>query len=613
MDLARRTALATALFFDCFSFAAVIDYYASPPNISTLFNNTIYYTWRPKSHVLPPYGHAGDPCRHFYDPADGSFHVGYLYSAGVGPSGIAGAITNDLVTYFDVDEDPTIIYNGGINDPVAVFDGSVIPSGINGNPTLLYTSVSYLPIQWTIPYTKGSETQSLAVTYDGGRNFTSIKEGPVIPGPPFPITNPTGFRDPYVFHNPRLDRAVASANGTWYTTISGGIHDVGPRVFLFRQYDADFRDWEYLGEWWHEPINSTWGEGTWAGRWGFNFETVNVFSLSQTGYDPEGMIFTTNGAEWSEAPIIPQVSQFREMLWAAHNLTTGKNGSVHLEPIMAGKLDWGIWAYAAAGKFLPSGSTPSEASGTSTDRFVIYLWLTNNDFGTNDFPTAQQGWDGALTTVRELAEGTISNVVDNGLIAGPASWIHMWHSYLRPREPSSSQAARLIASNSSGVNFMQSPISKAFILKTCLTFPSGARNSSDLRAGLRILTSDQESTIVYYQFFNESLIIDRSNSSAASATTPGILNNNEVGRLRLFDIASTNGTVSIERLDLTILVDNSIVEVFANERFVLSTWVWSWYAESTQLAFFHEGSVGVEFGNVTVWEGLVDAWPARSY
>src|SRR2546421_8025372 len=91
----------------------------------------------------------GDPCMHYTDQATSLFHVGYLHN------GAAGATTDDLVTYRDVNpSDPTFIRAGGINDPVAIFDGSVIPQGINGTPTLLYTSVSYLPIQWTIAYTK---------------------------------------------------------------------------------------------------------------------------------------------------------------------------------------------------------------------------------------------------------------------------------------------------------------------------------------------------------------------------------------------------------------------------------------------------------------------------
>lgn len=250
-----------------------LDRNAAPPNLSTLTNGTLFETWRPKAHVLPPSNHIGDPCAHYVDPSTGSFHVGFLYSSD-NVSGIAAGVTDDLVTYRDIKsetEPPVFITPGGVNDPVAVFDGSVIPIGINGTPTLLYTSVAFLPIHFTIPYTKGSETQSLAVSYDGGKNFTKVPEGPVIPGPPYGSNalNVTAFRDPYVFQNSLFDRLLASKNGTWYAAVSGGVHDVGPSQFLYRQYDPDFRDWEYLGQWWKEPVNSTWGGGEWAGRWAF--------------------------------------------------------------------------------------------------------------------------------------------------------------------------------------------------------------------------------------------------------------------------------------------------------------------------------------------------------
>ncbi|EGP88565.1 uncharacterized protein MYCGRDRAFT_41016 [Zymoseptoria tritici IPO323] len=613
-----------------------IDYTAAPPNLTTLFNNTLFYTWRPKAHVLAPSAHIGDPCMQYTDPSTGLFHAGYLYSGGAGESGAAAGTTGDLITYLDVNQDPTFIRRGGINDPVAVFDGSVIPAGINGSATLLYTSVAYLPIQWTIPYVKGSETQSLAVSSDGGRNFTKLEFGPVIPGPPFPLTNVTGFRDPYVFQSPQLDRALSSQENTWYNIISGGVHGLGPSLFLFRQYDADFRDWEYLGELWHEQANSSWGDGTWAGRWGYNFEVGNIFGLDEDGYNAEGEIFTTTGAEWSEEPIIPQVSQFREMLWTAHTLDTSSNGSVSLVATMAGKLDWGAFAYAAAGKILPANSSASQASGVFHDRFITYLWLTGDNFGTSDFPKAQQGWDGSLTTVRELSVGTISGVVNNDLVNETGSW--------RFSNSSDSTAstvelttlkqtiarevyAKIVSNaertfvepacnvvNGSGVEaFQQSPISKFFMLTTTIRFPSSARTSG-VKAGLRILGSEHEHTDIYYQFSNESMIVDRSNSSAAAATTPGILANNEAGRFRLFDIATGAGNgSSIEALNLTIIVDNSIVEVYANGRFALSTWVWSWYEESTQISFFYEEADGVQYDNTTVYEGLFDAWPLRSY
>ena len=88
-----------------------------------------------------------------------------------------------------------------------------------------------------------------------------------------------------------------------------------------------------------------------------------------------------------------------------------------------------------------------------------------------------------------------------------------------------------------------------------------------MRFGLQQLTTCAE-------FSNETVLIDRANSSAASSTTPGIATAGQSGKLRLFDISEPSGEKKIETLDLTIIVDNSVVEIWANDRFVLSTWVW---------------------------------------
>ncbi|KAI1376844.1 glycoside hydrolase family 32 protein [Hypoxylon crocopeplum] len=595
-----------------------IDYNLAPPNLSTLSNSSLFDTWRPRAHVLPPFGQIGDPCMHYTDPETGLFHVGWLHQ------GAAGATTDDLVTYQDLNPDgQPFIVAGGKNDPIAVFDGSVIPSGIDGKPTLLYASISYLPIQWTIQYTRGSETQSLAVSHDGGRNFTKLEQGPVIPSPPFAV-NVTGFRDPYVFQNSRLDKHLGSAPGTWYVVISGGVHGEGPSQFLYRQHDPDFQYWEELGQWWHEPANSTWGNGNWAGRWGYNFEVSNIFSLDEHGYNSEGEIFTTLGAEWSLSPIVPQVSDFREMLWAAGRISCG-SGPVKFVPSMVGKLDWGTSAYAAAGKELPATSKASQKSG-APDRFISYVWLTGDFYGTLDFPTAQQNWTGALLLPRELSVGKIGNVVDNELARETGSWrVASDHSGVLELATLKQEIAREALSaltsgdsftepgktlNSPGVvAFQRLPESKFHVITASLSFSSACRGS-DLRAGFQILSSEHESTTIYYQFSNESIVVDRSNTSAAAKTTNGIDSRNEAGRLRLFDLVQ-DGKQQIETLNLTIVVDNSIVEVHANGRFALSTWARSWYSSSKEIRFFHDGSGEVRFGDVTVHEGLYDAWPDR--
>ncbi|CAM1501973.1 Fc.00g039570.m01.CDS01 [Cosmosporella sp. VM-42] len=596
-----------------------VDYNHAPPNLSTLANASLFETWRPRAHVLPPFGQIGDPCMHYTDPETGLFHVGWLHS------GAAGATTDDLVTYRDINPDGApFIVSGGVNDPIAVFDGSVIPNGIGGKPTLLYTSVSYLPIQWTIAYVRGSETQSLAVSTNGGGNFTKLQEGPAIPDPPFAL-NVTGFRDPFVFQNPRLDTLMESESGIWYAVISGGVHGDGPSQFLYRQDDKHFRYWDYLGQWWHEAANSTWGNGDWAGRWGFNFEVSNVFSLDEAGYSAEGEIFTTLGAEWSLEPIVPEVSDFRDMLWTAGNISL-ENGEVKFTPTMAGRLDWGASTYAAAGKVLPASSLASSQSG-APDRFISYLWLTGDFYGTlKSFPTAQQNWTGSLLFPRELSVGKISNVVDNGLARDTGSWriannesgilelatLKQEISRETLTALKSGQAfteeGRALSSPGSTI-FRQRPDSKFYIMTASISFSQSARNS-DLQAGFQILASAHEATTIYYQFSNESIIIDRENASATALTTSDIDSRNEAGKLRLFDVVD-GGEEKMETLELTIVVDNSIVEVHANGRFALSTWARSWYADSKEIRFFQNGSGEATFSDVTIHEGLFDAWPER--
>ncbi|KAM0243318.1 hypothetical protein ACHAPO_000163 [Fusarium lateritium] len=597
-----------------------LDYNRAPPNLSTLANLTIYNTWRPRAHVLPPTGQIGDPCMHYTDPKTGLFHVGFLHE------GASGATTDDLVTYKDLNPGGApFIRAGGLNDPVAVFDGSVIPVGINGTPTLFYTSVSYLPIHWTINHTRGAETQSLAVSTDGGRNFTKVRGGPAIPDQPFAL-NVTAFRDPFVFKNKELDNILESEPGVWYSVISGGVQQKGPSMFLYRQYDPEFQYWEYMGEWWHEKANTTWGEGIWAGRYGFNFEVGNIFSIDEEGYNSDGETFMTFGAEWSEAPAPSQVSQFREMLWAAGN-TTMEKGKATFTPAMVGKMDWGHSAYAAAGKYLPSDSKASKKSG-APDRFISYLWLTGDYYGDLKlFPTPQQNWTGALLLPRELTVGKISNVVDNELSREEGSWrVERNESGILElatmkqviaREPIAEftkvkpiiEAGRNI-SKSGSTTFDNNPDSKFYLLKSSISFPKSARDS-DLKAGFQILASEKESTTIYYQFSNESIIIDRSNTSAAALTTSDIDSRNEAGRLRLFDVV-IDDEEQIETLDLTIVVDNAMVEVHANDRFGVATWARSWYADSTDIRFFHSGSGDVTFSNVTIYEGLADAWPERN-
>lgn len=563
---------------------AAQDYNSPPPDLSTLPELSLFETWRPKVHVLPPTGDMGHPCMHYSCPDTGMFHIGYVQN----DTGIANIKTHNLIHLYEMNENGNYsIVPGGPNDPVALSDGSVIPRGVDGERTLLYTGISELPIHWTLPYTRGSESQSIAVTYDAARSFTKSDIPPVIPGPPEGV-DVTGFSDPFAFQSGKFDQALDSPEGTWYSAISGSIRDNGPSTFLYRNKNRDFDDWEYIGVLFNEPANSTWGSGDWARIWGFNWEDVNVFSIDGTGWSHGGDIFMTIGVEGSDSPIQEGVTSTHDALWAAGDLSI-EDGGVTFNLNMVGVFDWGSSAYAAAGTVMPYNSSASSIS-RSPDRFLSFVWLTGDEYGAaSDFPRAQQGWQSTLLLPRELTVKTISSVVNNDLVKDKASWRVTSEGQCVElqtlgidiaREPYESMTSfghytepdrKLTGSDT--VAFDKSPETKFFVLNAKVSFPKSARGS-DLQSGFQILSSEHESTTVYYQFSNESIIVNRNNTSAAAKTTGGIDSSPESGRLRLFDISDScdSDDGEIETLDLTIVVDNGVLEVYANSRFALSTW-----------------------------------------
>jgi beta-fructofuranosidase len=117
------------------------------------------------------------------------------------------------------------------------------------------------------------------------------------------------------------------------------------------------------------------------------------------------------------------------------------------------------------------------------------------------------------------------------------------------------------------------------------------------QAGFRVLASDQEYTDIYYDPKNETLVIDRTHSTLITScayfvTSYSIVsvdkfillpidgNGNEIGKLRLWNITTTGGITIREDLNLTIIVDGSVVEVYANDVTVITTRVYPWLLAS---------------------------------
>ncbi|CAF1687777.1 unnamed protein product, partial [Adineta ricciae] len=233
-----------------------------------------------------------DPCGPYYNPKTQNYHLYYQVQPGYvewGNISWGHAKSKDMIFWDDV-----ISWQGynyvalapgiGNNQSVlGVFTGAALPVSptgdtTNGTVTVIYTSVKYLPISWNGYYKQGSETQSLAVSYDDGITYQQYANNPVLISPPNGW-NITGWRDPKFEQMPQIDMILYGSNqNNYYLTISSGIRGVGPRLLLYQASPTNLTNWTYLG-----PLVSVAGNYTlneiWSGSLGYNFEVSNAFLL----------------------------------------------------------------------------------------------------------------------------------------------------------------------------------------------------------------------------------------------------------------------------------------------------------------------------------------------
>ncbi|EFP81689.2 uncharacterized protein PGTG_07938 [Puccinia graminis f. sp. tritici CRL 75-36-700-3] len=676
---------------------------SKPPDLQELVscrNSSMFNVWRPKARVIAPRGWMNDPMGMF-QTRNGNFHVGYQCSPQhLGWANISqcSASTSDFVEFDDYRswEDPVTISPSQIYDIRGVFDGVVVKDGWNGHPTLIYTSayVGEFAPRCEPPEVEGVETQSVAYTEDDGNTWTKLNFGasgnPIIYH--WPEKNLSGFRDPFVFeskefskfydHSSNAHQLYPDSNeqkprGDKYLLLSGGIRvkadpiNGGPRVFLYRQTkENDLRDWTYLG-----PILSFTAEynqtSEWTGGNGINFEATGFSTIDEQGLAPDFdssnvtnqlNIFTT-GTEGAR--------NFTHMdywpVWHAVNWNYNVTGGhVRGEVDFSGVVDWGrAYAFAqfSAGK-----------------RQLIVGWVYEDD--EFNVLTHQRGAQGAFTLFREMFVKVIRNI-HPGALKVPEhapSWTTKIekdgsHSvvtfgqrilpaikaafYDRSEVTKLNDRALNITSTSvaqhqegglptSLVAFEKQPKDRYYVIRAQLDFfpeqhvpaDEPLKRPSALRGGFRILSGKFERTDIFYDPNQEYLVIDRSHSS----TIPSYGNSTEQAKHRLWPVLNpvTNNT-NYESLNLTIVVDNSVLEVHANERTIITTRVYPWCKDSVNVEYFVQGpevalsqakpadsatsepdshhldpkpvseshSQAVHFSQVELWDGLVNAWPNR--
>lgn len=657
-----------------------------PPQLSNLlacWNSSLFNVWRPKARMMGPHGWMNDPMG-IYQTKNGTFHIGYQCQPNnymYGNMSQCSASTSDFTYFNDYKgwENPITLAPSQLYDIRGILDGSTIQDGWNGYPSLMYTSAYTSSLGWSSqpPEQEGAETLSIAYTEDDGTTWTKLNFGeggnPVIYH--WPAKNLASFRDPFLFKSPEFldyyskSKVWSSANltGEHFLAISSGIRadldpiNAGPRLFLYRQTTkGNVLDWTYLGVLLTAPYQIT-SSSPWRAPFGVNFECGTLASLNE-----EGRVIDKDSSKnhhrldlfFSGIEGAPRDSH--EGHWPIWNVLEYDYGhedrNLTAKIKFAGVIDWGrTYAYV---------SFPDDKG-----RQMLIGWCYEDD--DKSVLAFQRGYQGAFTLFREVFVKVIRNVLPNSpyLNEKEPSWtietepdgsisvvtlgqkiVSETLTAYKKESTISKPADRTldlgIATNTNVpltnvVKFEKQPSDRYFAITAQLDFHGLTPNLTDpteidlrsmVRGGFRVLASETEWTDIYYDPSSESLIVSREHSSLVKVYG----SYTEAGKLRLWPIRDPiTNTTSLQSLNLTIIVDNSLVEVYANDQTVITTRVYPWLMNSTSVSFFVQENESmkkpnhppnpnqpnptnstflpqsVSFSNVELWDGLLNAWPNR--
>lgn len=569
-----------------------------------------------------------DPCAPGYDPKTGLYHLSFQWNPH-GPDWAdiswGSATSPDLISW-TLQDDPCLKPQAWY-DRKGIFSGCMI-NGRDGSLTYAYTSVNHLPIHHSLQHVRGSESLSLAKSFDGGKTFERIAANPILPGEPVDL-DVTGWRDPFVSKWPRMARRLGvDEDDTLFGIVSGGIRDVTPTTFLYSIDANDLSKWQYIGPLSNFGLNLR--PSRWSGDLGKNWEVTN-FTTLRDEQDPsverDFVVMGTEGCITERRPSAPGPESMgpsrpaRCQLWYSGKLREPSPATTHYGPVQmtfefGGHLDHGC-LYAANSFFDPK-----------SNKQIVWGWITEEDIC--DDLRHEQGWSGVLAMPRELSIQTHHNVI--GTCASDIPSITSIEKSLDSngtytiRTLASQPYQPLIAALRQNPSVRRTTLGKTELGTGLLTPFISSQNIQtshwELDATFTVSQRTQNigisidhsgdfsrSTTIFFDPKTETFTLNRPafpvlNSSELTNSEP------ECAPHTLFRFKdSETGKEEMEELHVRVWRDNSVLEVFVNGRTAISTRIYA--AEQTfGMKFFADNAldgivdVPSELVEATLWDGI---------
>lgn len=364
--------------------------------------------------------------------------------------------------------------------------------------------------------------------------------------------------------------------------LSSGDKRSGPQLFLYES--QDLLAWKPLSALLKGQADRPIAPGS-SLHYGRNFECGSFFSLGGKDYILAGV---------EQHPSQTRRHNHRYTLWLSGKLTINGEGKPSFAISNFGRLDQGI-LYA-----------PHIFHGPNSELLQLG-WADEDQNGM----TRDQGWAGLITLPRELCHIRLP-LPDSPLVDE-----HMWDidvanntmSTLGVRPAPQMRGLRL-NNKRYGLTTIHTIRSQTFEINAAFTHICGTES---LVFKVRQAPDDREVTKIIISLSPNIITVDRSATSLTNGNPEP-----DSGPFQLFKTtALTDGEQAFEDLHVTIFVDNSIIEVYANDRFALSSRIYPSLDTSLGVSYDFRDGTDLNFPlphekvSLECWEGLVNAWPGR--
>lgn len=554
---------------------------------------------RPLYHLSPPLNWMNDPCSPHYNPTDGLYHVFYQYSASpfwLPPLFWAEATSPDLVQWTD---------SGIVLKPTDWFDDKSVftGSGMLYNASLdiakspasrfmvsAYTGVTKLPISWSLPYFPGSETQNIIYSHDNGKSWYRSMSNPVIDKPPSEW-NVTGFRDPFIFQNKEMDLILSSFNSdsssseNYYMLLGSGLRDYGGMILLYTS--NDLLHWTPMPlPFFHNSADSKTNKfysGCKNFSLGYNYEVPILKFLGEVeGKSMYLLVFGIEKPDIHEAVYLVGYLNVKNasLEQAIRPLENFGSQFITFEALTCGLFDHGI-AYATNSVTYPQGWDKTKT--------ILISWI-NEDWSAEDL--LREGVSGSMTLPRDIS---LVQRVDHQNQKYPDISIKPFETAVELRKNASHVFQKSPMEDHKPDIYQNIQISeqKKLPLKYWpLDNVPPSRNALEITAHVSIKTSKRsecedavgivlqhssniwkEYTVIYLSASSNNLVISRKMSSHMNygANDTDLLIQDGMKHRKSFP-----SLLKFE-IDLRIFLDNSVIEVFLDDRIAVSTRIYPAY------------------------------------